>query len=272
MHPKSTRPVTEWSRTTELLRQLVVREIAESIKGSSLGIVWLVVSPLLSMCLYVIVFGLLFGGKFGKIENETSLNYAIGIYVGLSVVSLVNETIAKSTNSLIRQGNLIRKVVFPLELLPVVQVAGTAFKLGVNAVLWLLMGAFFGSVLRPEILHLLLLFLPMLGIALGLASLISAVSVYFRDIQQLTNVMTQIVFWSSGVFYSSEKVQQIPELWIILKWNPVLLAIENVRAIVLWGLSPDFSQVAYLYIVAVILMGLGFGVFRRLKSGFADFL
>jgi len=270
--PTRPRPPASWARTRELLHQLSVREISESVKGSTLGVLWLVFSPLLSMMLYVIVFGLLFGGSFGQVEDESPLSYAIGIYIGLSVVNLVNETIVKSTNNLFNHSMLIKKVVFPIALLPMVQVTGTAFKLLINTSLWLIMGIFFGSVLGWDILYLPLIFLPLLAMTLGLAALISSLSVYFRDIQQLTQVMTQIVFWSSGVFYSSQKVMQVPQIWAVLKWNPVLLAIENLRDIVLWGLHPSLGQIAYLYLVGAALLAVGFLVFNRLRSGFSDFL
>jgi lipopolysaccharide transport system permease protein len=263
---------SRWTHASELLRQLTVREVSESIKGSALGVLWLVFNPLLSMALYLVVFGMLFGGSFGQVENESSISYAIGIYIGLSMVNLINETVAKATNNLHRHGNLIKKVVFPLELLPVVQVLGTAFKVGVNACLWLIMGLFFGTVLHWDIFYLPLIFLPMLGIALGISAGISALSVYFRDIQQLTNVLSQIVFWSSGVFYSSHKVMAVPQIWAVLKWNPVLLATENIRAIVLWGIPPNLTQIAYLYLVATFCLAIGFILFVRLKSGFSDFL
>lgn len=263
---------SRWTNSGELLQQLTLREISESIKGSALGILWLVFGPLLSMGLYLVVFGLLFGGSFGRVEDESSISYAVGIYIGLSMVNLINDTIGKSTANLHRHSNLIKKVVFPLELLPVVQVLGTAFKLSINACLWLIMGMVFGSVLSWEILYLPLIVIPVIGIALGLSAGISALSVYFRDLQQLTNVMTQIVFWSSGVFYSSLKVMEIPQIWAVLKWNPVLLAIENIRDIVLWGISPDLGQIAYLFGVAALSLAAGFFLFARLKSGFSDFL
>ena len=263
---------SRWTHTSELLRQLTVREIAESIKGSALGILWLVFNPLLSMCLYLLVFGVLFGGSFGETDSETPISYAIGIYIGLSMVNLINETIGKSTANLMRHRNLIKKVAFPLELLPVVQVLATVFKLLVNTGLWLLMGIFFGTVLNWEILYLPVIILPMLAMAMGVAALFSALSVYFRDIQQLTNVLSQIVFWSSGVFYSSAKVMEFPQMWAFLKWNPVLLATESIRDIVLWGKSPDLGQIAYIYGFSALLLVAGFAIFSRLKSGFSDFL
>ncbi|MGA1205972.1 MAG: ABC transporter permease [Opitutales bacterium] len=263
---------SRFSRNKELLKQLTVRNISESIRGSVLGVLWLIFNPLLNMLLYVTVFGILFGGKFGNIENENSINYAIGVYIGLTMVNLINDTLSRSTHNLSVHSNLIRKVVFPVQLLPISQVLGSSFKYLVNAVLWLAVGLFYGSVLRWEILYLPLIILPMVVMSMGLAFLIGAVSVYFRDTQQLTSVLTQLVFWSSGVFFSAHKVMQAPEVWSVLKWNPVLLAIENIRALALWGHAPSWNQVAFLYAAGLFSLGIGLFVFSRLRSGFADFL
>lgn len=259
-------------RNYELLKQLTVRNIAESIRGSVLGLPWLVINPLLSLTLYVVVFGVLYGGKFGNIENENSINYALGVYIGLSMVNLVNDTLVRSTHNLPGHSNFIRKVVFPVALLPISQVLGSTFKYFMNALLWLLVGVFFGSVLRWEILLLPIIILPMVCLAMGLAFLLGAISVYFKDTQQLTTILTQLVFWSSGVFFSAQKVMQVPKVWTYLKWNPVLLAIENIRTLALWGGTPNWNQVAFLYLVALFVLILGLFVFSRLKEGFSDFL
>jgi lipopolysaccharide transport system permease protein len=272
MSPSHSRTDSPWRNAPDLLRQLLLREISESIRDSALGLLWLVLQPLLSMALYVVVFGVLFGGRFNRVENESSLAFAVGVYIGLSIVNLINESISKSTNNLQQHSNLVKKVVFPLEILPIVQVLGSGFKLLVNTSLWLIAGCFIGSVLSFNSLFLPVILLPMLGLGLGISALLSAISVYLRDIQQLTQVLTQIVFWSSGVFYSSAKIIEVPQLWAVLKWNPVLLAIENIRSIVLWNLPPDPTQIAYLYLCASFAIALGWFCFHRLKAGFADYL
>lgn len=261
-----------WSQTRELLRQLTVREISETVKGSALGLLWLVLNPLLMMALYVVVFGVLFGGSFGQVENESPLAFAAGVYIGLSTVALVNETLARSTNTFTRHTNLVKRVVFPLVLLPLVQVLGSGFKFAVNALLWLTFSVIVGGFFGPEVLWLPLILLPLFVLTLALSFLISALSVYFRDIQQVTGVFTQIIFWSSGVFYSSIRVMEHPPIWTILKWNPFFITIENIRSVTLWGISPDFSQITYLYVLGVFALALGVCVFHRLKGGFADFL
>lgn len=258
--------------TGELLRQLVQREIVENIKGSALGVLWLILNPLMMMMLYVVVFGVLFGGSFGKVENESPLAFAVGVYIGLTVVALINETITKSTNTISKSSNLVKKVVFPLQILPLVQVCASTFKFGVNGTLWIAAAILVGSALGPQILLLPLILTPLFMIATGIAFLVSSLSVYFRDIQHLTQFFSQIIFWSSGVFFSSVRVMEHPPLWAVLKWNPIFLTIENVRAVALWGITPNLAQLVYLYLIGVFLFLAGSFVFSRLKAGFADFL
>jgi lipopolysaccharide transport system permease protein len=262
----------QWEQTRELLRQLTVREIAETVKGSALGILWLVLNPLLMMALYVIVFGVLFGGSFDRVENESPLAFAAGVYIGLSTVALINETLSRSTATITRNANLVKKVVFPLGVLPAVQVLGSGFRFGVNAILWLTFSALVGETVGIYVLLLPVILFPLFALAFGLALLISALSVYFRDIQQVTSVFTQVIFWSSGVFFSSVRVMEHPPLWAILKWNPFFLIIENTRAVTLWGLLPSLGQLIYLYALSALCLALGAFVFSRLKAGFADFL
>lgn len=256
----------------ELYRQLLLREIVESVRGSLMGFLWLVVNPLLNMGLYVVVFGILFRGNFGRGEDESSITYGIGVYVGLTIVNLINDTIGKSTYYLHQNSNLIKRVAFPLNLLPVVQTSAVAFTLGVNCCLWLVFAFLTGTAWFHGMVLLPLILLPVLLIALGLSALISAMSVYLRDIQQLVSFITQIVFWSSGVFFSVGNVLEHPLLWTILKWNPVLLAIENIRNVVLWQQLPYWNQLLYLYLVAGACLFVGFFSFNRLKGGFSDFL
>lgn len=260
------------SHTAELTRQLLVREIAETFKGSSLGLVWLLLNPLLMMALYVVVFGVLFGGRFGHVENESSLAYATGVYIGLTLVGLINETIGKSIFTVQKSANLVKKVVFPLFLLPVVQVLGSTFKFLINACLWLAMAGFVGGALSLYSLYLPLVLLPAFGIALGLGFLISALSVYFRDLQQITGLLTQIIFWSSGVFYSAVKVMEHPQVWAVLRWNPVFLATENIRDVILWSRPPDFAQLGWMYLSSALVLAFGALVFARLRSGFAELI
>lgn len=255
-----------------LLWQLFVREITAATKGSALGLVWIVLGPLLSMGLYVIVFGVLFEGSFDKGPIETSIHYAIGVYIGLTGVNLMNDTITRSPNLIESKVNFVKRIVFPLPLLPVVQVAGTTFVWFVNIALWLLVSVLLQALTLNSLIWLPLILLPMLLLALGTAWLVSAVSVYFKDVAHLVPVLTQIIFWSSGVFYSAQRVMEYPPIWNFLRWNPVLLGIENTRQVVLWNEPADLGQLTFLWISGLAVAGFGYLVFHRLKNGFSEML
>ena len=255
-----------------LLGQLCLREITETTKGSILGFAWLALGPLLSMGLYVLVFGVLFGGSFDTGSPETPLHYALGVYIGLSAVNLINDTVGRSSALIPSRTNFVKRIVFPLELLPIVQLGGTAFKWLINIMLWLLMAFGLGSLSWGGLAWLPAILPPLLLLALGLAWTISAVSVYFRDIQQLVPLITQVVFWSSGVFYGASRLLEHPPAWDILRWNPVFLAIENTRHAVIWQQPVSGSELLYLWLVGIFAALTGWLVFRRLRGGFAELL
>lgn len=253
-------------------RQLVVREVMESIRGSSLGAAWLVLNPLLMMLLYVIVFGVLFGGSFGQVENETSIAFAIGVFIGLTGVGFINESIGKAPMLLLRNRNLVKKVVFPVSLLPAVQLAGSSLALLVNTVLFLVMALVYGGGPSIYMLWLPVMLLPLLLLAVACVYLLSAIAVFFRDLQQITPVLAQIIFWTGGVFFGAAKVMEYPALWAFLQWNPVLRINENLRAVLLWQSHPDWAGWSFSMIFVILFTVFGVFAYRRLSERFADFL
>jgi len=254
---------------TALIGKLVAREISETTKGSGLGFAWLLLGPLLSMTLYVIVFGVLFGGRFTDSAGETSLQFALGVYVGLTFVNLINESVGKAPFLIIGKINFVKRIVFPLQFLPLVQVTGTTFKMLVNILLWIGFALAIDTA-TGSLFLLPVLLLPVILLALGLTWGISALGVYFRDIQQLVPVLTQIVFWSSGVFYGANRVMEVPAIWSVLKWNPVFLAVENARNLIIWNTAMNWGAVLYLYGTGIGVAVLGFTLFMRTKSGFSE--
>lgn len=255
-----------------LLWQLCIREITEATKGSALGFIWIVLGPLLSMGLYVVVFGVLFEGSFDKGPMETSIHYALGVYIGLTGVNLMNDTLGRSPVLIPSKVNFVKRIIFPLPLLPVVQVAGSSFKWLVNIFLWLLFSLLLQTLTLNSLLWLPLILLPMLLFAFGIAWLVSSISVYFRDVSHLVPVLTQVIFWSSGVFYSTQRVMEYPPIWNFLRWNPVLLSIENTRQVVLWNEPANVDQLLFLWAGGLFMALFGYIVFSRLKNGFSEML
>src|SRR5436309_2615897 len=124
---------TLWTQR-ELLWQFTLRNVEIRHKGSHLGLVWSFLSPLLMLGLYVLVFGYIFGGSYGVVPGETRLDYALGMLLGLTIFHLVAETLGVSPGLIIANPNFVKKVVFPLEILPVANVAGALFHMTISLV------------------------------------------------------------------------------------------------------------------------------------------
>jgi lipopolysaccharide transport system permease protein len=259
-------------RNRGLAWQFCLRVVLQRTRGSFFGVLWQLFIPLFMMSLYTLVFGVLFQGSFNRDNPENPLLYGIGIYLGLSLLGLLNDTIGQAPFSIVGSPNLVKKVVFPLEILPL---SSAAFPLG-QTIAGLLLGgialSFLGHPPGLDWLWIPVLVAPVLLTSVGLAWLVGSLSVYFRDLSHFMSVVTQVLFWSSGIFYAVHTVQEYPVIWNILKWNPMLLVIEEVRNIMIWSIAPTPRRVLYLYAVGLVCWYAGFHAMARLRKGFADVL
>jgi len=255
-----------------LVFQLTRRAITQEVKGSLLGMAWTVLSPLLMLTVYAVVFGLIFGARFEESPQPGPADYVLGLFLGLTLYNLISDILNQSPRLIVSQPNYVKKVVFPLATLPLSLVGAALYRFGVTLLLVLLGIIIFGQVSW----HLLLFPLtaaPLILLALALAYLFSALGVFFRDIAQMTSVLSMILLYGSGVFYAAAKVeQQVPAIWEWIKWNPVLLAVESSRRVLLWGQWPELWMLAYTWVFALAALSLGYYCFGKLRPAFADVL
>ncbi len=249
--------------------QFTLRNVELRHKGSHLGLVWALLNPLLLLALYVFVFGFIFDGTFGK-AGETRIEFALGIFLGLSLIHFFSEVIGLAPTLIVANPNFVKKVVFPLHILPAASVGASLFHLLISLVLILTGVALFGPGLSTGVLWLPVIVLPLVMIAMGLAWLISALGVFLRDLTQITQFVSMALLFASAVFYPKS---MIPEAgWQILRFNPMLLAIELARDAVLWMEPLNMKHLVYLYAVGFACLWAGRTVFRKLKPAFADVL
>ncbi len=253
----------------ELLWQFTLRNVELRHKGSHLGLVWSFLNPLLMLGLYVMVFGYILGGKFGIVPNETHVEYALGIFVGLTFLHFVSEALATSPAIIVGNPNFVKKVVFPLEILPAAAVGGAVFHLLISLVLALVAMLVGGVHFTPAVLWLPLIALPLIPLGLGIAWFFSALGVFFRDINQVIQFLSMSLMWCSGVFFSGEKY---PAAWMYLRYNPLLLAIEAARDALLWHRPVNVTHLGYVYLVSLVACYIGHAAFRRMRPAFADVL
>lgn len=254
----------------DLLFRFTLRAIERQTKGSWLGMFWIVVNPLLMLGLFTLVFGLIMGGDFGIRENPGPLDYPMGIFIGLTVMGLITETMGQSPMTILSSQNLVKKVVFPLSILPVSNVGSIFFKTLVSCLLALVGIQLAGPGLTWQALWFPLILLPMLLLALGLGWLLSALGVYFRDSQQLMGFFGTALFYASAVFYPSNRIPG--PIYDYLKWNPVLQSIELSRDVLLWNIALDPEKLLFLWVVGILSAVVGYLSFQALRAGFADVL
>ena len=266
-------PITNLFHRRELLWQFLTRNVKSRHRGSILGSLWLFFNPLLMLSLYVFAFGVVFGGRFTDSPDESTLDYALGVFLGLNVLGLVSGVIGAAPGVILGQPNFVKKVVFPLEILPAAMAGALAFDLLVGLGLCLLGILFLGPGLSLSALWIPLILLPVFLFALGLAWFFSALGVFIRDIGQLGSFLGLALLYSSGVFYSIEKAQDAaPAMWSLLKWNPLIHVIDSLRQVCLWGGEPSFAVMSCLWVFGVVSLFFGAWFFHRLRPAFADVL
>jgi lipopolysaccharide transport system permease protein len=177
------------------------------------------------------------------------------------------ETLTSSAGVIVANGNYVKKVVFPLEILPIAVVGSSLFHCLVSLGLVVIAVAGFGTGLSWTFLWLPILVLPILFLSAGVAWLLSALGVFLRDLTFVTQFLSLLFMFLSAVFFPASK---IPARFSFLTANPLLIALESSRNAVLWHTSPSWSSVFYLYWTGLVICMGGYLVFNKLKPAFAD--
>ena len=251
-----------------LLWQFTKRQIEQRHRGSALGMVWSVLSPLLMMAIYTIVFGLIFKGHYAGIEGQTTMDYALGVFLSITIFGTISEVIGSSAGAILNQPNLVKKVVFPLEILPLANLGAAFYQFGISLVLVLLGVVILGNGLTWHSLLFFIAFLPLIPLALGTALLLSSLGVFLRDIQYAVGPISMVLMYASAVFFSTNMIP--PAIWAFLKYNPLIHVIEQARAVLLWHQPLQWQGLAYSFVFGLALLALGLVTFKKLKPAFAD--
>ncbi len=255
-----------------LLKQFVIRIFQERHKGSFLGVFWAILLPMMMMGLYTLVFGFIFGSSYNVIDGETKIDFGLGIFLSLTIFGLVSDSFALSPGVVLGHPNLVNKVVFPLEILPVANLGASIMNFLISLVIFLIGLVFIGRGLSIYALWLPLIIFPTLLFSAGVYWFFSALGVFLRDINQFMVFLTQALLYSSAIFYSTNTVAgtNMEFLLPFLHLNPVVHAVELSRDVMLWHIPIHYSDLAYLYGIGVFSFCFGFACFQKLKPAFSD--
>jgi lipopolysaccharide transport system permease protein len=252
----------------ELILSLAKRELGARYKGSALGILWAALTPIVMIAIFTIIFAGIFKAKFGA--SNSSWDYALYLFCGLLPWNAFQESAQLSSTTIVGHANLVKRVVFPLETLPVSQtLAAIANQLfGTTALL------IAELIVRHEI-HATTFLLPVLLIpqfiaTLGAAWLLASLGVFVRDIVQGISLFLMAWLYMTPIIYPESMVPQRFRLLISL--NPFTALVRSYRRIILEGTLPDWSGLAYFSIFAIAFFLVGYWWFAKSRKNFADVL
>ncbi len=257
-------------RNRSLVWQLTQREITGRYRGSVLGITWSFFQPLLMLAVYTFVFSVVLHTTWRGEASSGKVNFAIILFSGLIVHGFFAECVNRAPMLVLSSVNLVKRVVFPLEILAVVMIGVTFFHLLVG--LLILFGAMllFGLDFYGTALYLPLILSPLILVTLGVTWFLAAVGVYLRDLGHVVVVVSTVLLFLSPVFYP---ISAVPErIRFLIYLNPLTFVIEQVRAVLLWGESPAWTGLAVCGVCSLFFAWLGFYVFQRTRKGFSDVL
>jgi lipopolysaccharide transport system permease protein len=256
-------------RQATLIWQFTRRDVQARYRGSLLGLGWSFLTPLLMLAVYTFVFRVIFKARWGDAPNG-DFEFALQVYAGLVVFMLFAEVVSRAPRLVLDQPNLVKKVVFPLEVLPWVAVLAGLFHLAVNLVALLGAAAIARGGLSPSVFALPLVLAPFVPLLLGLAWFLAALGVFVRDVGQITTLLVSLLMFLSPVFYP---VKSLPEQWQPwLKANPLTPVMEQLRRVALDGRWPDWPQLLIELAIASAIAWAGARWFAATRKGFADVL
>jgi len=276
MNPHEPQPVSLKSlivslvRNRQLILQMTTREVIGRYKGSIMGVMWSFFNPMLLLAVYTFVFSVVFKARWGLGQPENQFQYAMLLFVGMIAHGLMAETLIRAPLLMIQNVSYIKKIVFPLEILPVVSLCTALFHAFISLiVLMLAMLIINGSWQWTLILFPAVLF-PLLMLILGLGWILASLGVFLRDIAQPISLIITLLLFASPVFYPLTALPDYIQPWLM--FNPLTLIIEQARAVLIFGLMPDWKCLAIYSAVAATMMWLGYVWFQKTRKGFANVL
>lgn len=256
-----------------MLVQLVVRDVAGRYRGSFGGIAWSLITPVLMLAVYLFVFGVVFNPRqpaAGGAPPQGLAQFGLSLFCGILVHAMFAECLVRSPGVIVAQPSYVKKIVFPLELLPLVTVGSALFHLAVGVGVLLAGSVVLGAPPGWAVLALPLALAPLVLMCAGVAWFTASLGVFLRDIGQLAGLAATVMMFLSPVFYP---VSALPADWRWLAWaSPITFPIESVRGLLLRDALPDPAGLAGYWLLSLATCWLGWLWFDKTRRGFADVL
>jgi lipopolysaccharide transport system permease protein len=253
-----------------LIKALTKREIIGRYQGSVLGLFWSFVNPVFLLVVYTFVFSVVFKARWGSGDSGSKAEFALVLFAGILVFNLFAECVNRAPSVILSNPTYVKKVVFPLEILPWVSFAAALFHTLISFIVWLVFSLFvFGA---PPLTSLLfpLLLVPLMLITMGLSWFLASLGVFLRDVSQVVGILTTALMFLTPIFYP---ITAIPESYRkILYLNPLTFIIDQARDLLIFGRGMAWGSYWLLTLCSTLMAWFGFVWFQKTRKGFADVL
>lgn len=253
-----------------LILQMTKREVVGRYKGSIMGLAWSFFNPMFMLVIYTFVFSQIFKARWGVGHDASSTQYAIVLFVGMIIHGLFAEVMSRAPNLIFSNVNYVKKVVFPIEILPIISLGAALFHSLTSLSMLLAVFVLIHGYLYWTIIFFPLVLFPFLVLILGVSWLLASLGVFLRDIGQTISIFITVLTFISPIFYPVDAVPEKFRLWIMI--NPLTFIIEQAREVLIRGHFPKWSGLSLYTLAAVTIFGMGYIWFQKTRRGFADVL
>jgi lipopolysaccharide transport system permease protein len=253
----------------QLIMDLAKRDALGKYKGSKLGVLWSLLTPVFMLIIYTFVFSEIFQARWNS-ASSSKTEFAIILFAGLILFNFFAENVTRAPTLILANVNFVKKIVFPLEILACVTILSSLFHMMLSLLVLLFFQLLITGHVPMTIVFLPLVIFPLVLFSLGIAWLLSAIGVFLRDVGQTIGLFVTGLMFLSPIFFP---LSAIPVRWQdVAKLNPLVFPIEQARNVQIWGIVPDWSAWTIYTMSSALIAWLGFVCFQKTRRGFADVL
>lgn len=267
---RSSNPFSAFTRHWDLTRELTRNDILGRYRGANFGLLWSLISPFLMLIVYTVAFGGILKGRWPQTSGDHAVAFSLIVFLGIIVHSFFGECFTRSTRAMVDNTNYVKRVVFPLEILPWSMVLSGLFHTCMNLLVFGLLSFLFYHQLSHYVVLLPLVLLPLVLLTVAASWVMASLGVYLRDLSQVAPVIATAMFFLSSAIIP---VESVPDKYrLVFELNPLTFFIDQARAVALWGHLPDWTGLAWYLAGSLVAVFLAHAWFQRTSPGFADVL
>jgi len=252
----------------DLIWQFSVREVQGRYKGSYLGLIWAMINPLMMLAVYTFVFHTIAGQHWTTNKNENFMVFAMHMFIRIIAYNVFSESINRAPTLITGNPNYVKKVIFPLEILPLSLVGSAVFHSLLSVAVLVIAAVVGAAPLHFSLVYLPLAYVPLILLTVGLSWLLASLGVFLRDIGNVIAVLVQLLFFLTPITYPPAAVPGVAKAFML--YNPMALIVDNFGRVVNDGLPPNWTKLAIGTVIGAVVAVCGYAWFMKIKRAFAD--